>query len=487
MASENRWFMPTNTDNLRMIIAQGLISSPIGFKKYYKDTLDIFPGYIVLFKNEIQPNILKYVSNEVEDMSVCILEFDFDSIIGIFKTIIEGELVDCTREDIQNNEVDIVLILAPLPLSCISHVLFSETTEKKSFEADAGLYSNVPLKSFNRSFFKIEAPLFKTKATISDYSIDSFKNIDLLEVPNLDYNKIYAFGGLMANLFYNAKNGNMSNKALLACSSLEKTNNENDYALMLNYFHNFNDNTIEDNINQKLYNGLLDIAVNRKDFKEGIIEFLESDTRTASIANKLKTFESMSDKPISEEFEEATTLFGKTLLMLFIREDSESLMDYYLEQFEEEDYIMFYMIFGIRDKFIKIPKFLREYNGLQFFISSKMAEFSHKQINSNIKFVKSEIPLTIVDMLDGVNTAPTTFVEFENKKNFKNWLIKIPEIELFFQTVMPNKEYSSRSGINSYKGYVELSYKVIEDEYFKSISKKKITEEEYNKFRKMKK
>ena len=486
MASKNRWYMPTNTDNLRMIIAQGLISSPLGFKKYYKDTLDLFPGYIVLFKNEIQPNILKYVSSEVEDMSVCILEFDLDSITGIFKTIVEGEIVDCTREDIQNNEVDIVLILAPLPLSCISQILFSETKEKKIFETDAALYSNVPLKSFNRSFFKIETPLFNRKATISDYSIDSFKTIDVLEIPNLDYNKIYAFGGLMANLFYNAKNGNMSNEAFLACSSLEKTKNENDYALILNYFHNFKDTTIEDNINQRLYNGLLDIAVNRKDFKEGIIEFLESDTRTASMANKLKIFDSMSDKPISEEFEEATTLFGKMLLMLFIREDSESLMDYYLEQFEEEDYIMFYMVFGIRDKFIKIPKFLREYNGLQFFISSKMAEFAHQQMNDNIKFVKSKTPSTIVDMLSSINVAPTNSLEFDNKKNFKNWLIKIPEVELFIHTVMPNKEYTSKNGINSYMGYVELKYKVIEDEYFKFISKKKITEIEYNKFRKIK-
>jgi len=428
MASENRWFMPTNTDNLRMIIAQGLISSPHGFKKYYKDTLDLFPGYIVLFKNEIQPNILKYVSSEVEDMPVCILEFDFDSITGIFKTIIEGELVDCTREDIQNNEVDIVLILAPLPLSCISQVLFSETKEKKLFETDAALYSNVPLKSFDRSFFKLDLPLFKTKATISDYSIDGFKNIDLLEVPNLDYNKIYAFGGLMANLFYNAKNGNMSNEAFLACCTGVKIDNEEDHALMLNYFLNFNDTGTEDSINQKLYKGLLDIAINRKDFKEGIIEFLESDTRTATIANKLKIFESMNDKPISEEFEEATTLFGKTLLMLFIREDSESLIDYNLDLFNEEDYLNFAMIFGIRDKFIKIPKFIREFDNLQNFVSEKMSTYAHMQLKSNITIKEQKI-ITFFDML--------------KNNNFKIWIAKKLKIETCFQSKIkiPNGNY----------------------------------------------
>ena len=72
------------------------------------------------------------------------------------------------------------------------------------------------------------------------------------------------------------------------------------------------------------------------------------------------------------------TLLGKVLLMLFHRENTEALIEYNLDIFTEEDYLTFAAIFGIRDKFIKVPKFLREFEDLQNFISVKMANYAHE-------------------------------------------------------------------------------------------------------------
>lgn len=320
-----------------------------------------------------------------------------------------------------------------------------------------------------------EQKLFKPK-TLSGDLVNEFKKIEIEDVDALDYNKIYAYGGLLLNLFYFAKNGKLSNNSYQLFCNLEEERQKQDIEIY-DYFKAFDINNTS--VKKKMDYGLINIAINSKDFKEDVLDFLlskiwdeKSKKRTEELANKLKGFESNMDKTVSEQFNEAKTPLEKILLMLFLREDSESLMEYNLELFSEEDYLNFAMMFGIRDKFIKIPKELREFSGLQNFISLKMAEYAHKSIESDIKFKPLPKPLTVMDML--------------NKNSLKKRLIKELNIEHCMETIMPNKDYTHKKGKNIYVGFIEPEYKLLEDEYFKVISKKKISKVEYNKFVKMK-
>jgi len=217
---------------------------------------------------------------------------------------------------------------------------------------------------------------------------------------------------------------------------------------------------------QSLYNGIVDIAVSHNNFKEEIIEFLESNTKTAKIANRLRAFDAISDKPASEEFSEAQTSFGKVLLMLFHRENTEALMEYNLDIFTEEDYLIFAVLFGIRDKFIKIPKFLREFRNLQNFISVKMANYAHQNLNSQIKFKKSRQPLTIMDML--------------KNNRFKEYFAKKLKIENCFQTIVPKSDYRVVKGKPIFEGIVMPKFEILEERYFKLMSRQ--MPREYNKY-----
>lgn len=459
---KNRWLMPTNTDNLRMMIAQGLISSPAGFKKYYSDVLELFIGHVPLFKNRIQPDILNSVISETEGLNQCILEFDLSSIEGLGKTIDGNNLVDIKLEDVESNNIDILLLLAPIPISCISKVIFKTNSDKKAFEEDAGLYSNVPVNELKLHYTKTDQKLFETKSDITDYPVDKLKNMELEIVKDIDYSNVYAFGGMLANLFYFAKNGVISNDAFLSCSLGEKIAIENDFSHITNYFY-----SLEKLENSKsLYNGITHVAVSHNNFKEEIIEFLESNVKTANIANKLRTFDAISDKPVSEEFGEAQTSLGKVLLMLFHRENTEALMEYNLDIFTEEDYLIFAVLFGIRDKFIKVPKFLREFRDLQNFISVKMANYAHKDLSSQIKFKESRRPLTIVDML--------------KNDRFKEYFAKELKIENCFQTIVPKSDYRVVKGKPIFEGIVMPKFEILEEEYFKFMSIQKTTE--YNKY-----
>lgn len=462
MANKNRWFMPTNTDNLRMIIAQAIISSPIGFSKYYSDALELFPGYIPLFKNKVQLDILNSVVSEVEGLTACILEFDISMIEGIVKTIVGNELIDINLKDIEIDNIDVLLILAPIPISCISKVIFKTNIDKDTFKDESNLYSNVPLIDLNLIYTKADQKLFEVKPDITDYRIDELRNIDLLPITDIDYKKAYAFGGILANLFYFSKNGKMSNQAFSEFSSGKKPSYEYDFQQILEYF--FSDNSTSNSNN--LYKGIVDVAIERKDFKEGIIEFLESNPKTAKMANKLKTFEAISDKPVSEEFKEAKTLLGKVLLMLFHRENTEALIEYNLDIFTEEDYLVFAVIFGIRDKFIKVPKVLREAGNIQNFISLKMANYIHINIKSKVNFKELKQPITIIDML--------------KKDRFKEYFAKELNIEHCFQTVIPKSDYHVVKGKPVFRGIVMPKFEVLEESYFQFISSYEITE--YNKY-----
>ena len=462
MASKNRWYMPTNTDNLRMIIAQGLISSPKGFPKYYSDVLELFPGYVPLFRNRIQPDILDSVVSEVEGLTPCILEFDLNKIEGLAKTISNSQLIDVSLKEVDKENNDLLLLLAPIPISCISKVIFKTNADKKAFEDDAELYSNVPINTLKLHHTKTDQKLFVAKSDITDYPIVKLKNMEFNTSNNTNYNKIYAFGGMLTNMFYFAKNGTMSNEVFLSCSSGENIAGYDDLSYIIDYFYN---SEKSENKNH-LYNSIVDVAVRSKDFKEGIIEFLESDPKTVNMANKLKTFEAISDKPVSEEFSEAKTLLGKVLLMLFHRENTEALMEYSLDIFTEEDYLAFAMIFGIRDKFIKVPKFLRESEDLQNFISVKMANYAHKSLDGQIEFKESRRPLTIMGML--------------KNDRFKEYFAKALKIENCFQTVVPKSDYHVVKGKPVFEGIVMPKFEILEEKYFKFMSRQ--MPREYNKY-----
>lgn len=470
---KDRWFIPTNTENLKMIIAQGLICSSRGFKKYYSDVLELVEGYIPIFKNQVQQEILTYVIRKEEDLTPAIIEIDLKKIIGSVKKIEDNRLIDVELSNIDN--VDVLFIQVALPLSVISKVVFKSNEDKKTFEDDSKLYSNVVLAESKFSSTVLEQKLFKLN-TLPEGLLSELKSIKLEDTAEVDYQKVYAYGGLLLNLFYFAKNGKISNNTYKLFSEFKEEKFKQDMDIY-DYFKAFNTDDI--NVKKKMDYGLIDTAINSKDFKEDVLDFLLSDIwdekskkRTEELANKLKIFESNTDKTISEQFAESKTPLERILMMLFLREDSEALVDYNLELFTEKDYINFAMMFGIRDKFIKMPKELREFSVLQGFVSQKMAEYAHNTMESNIRFKPTVKPLTLMELF--------------NKTNLKKRLIKELKVESCIKTIMPNKEYSSRSGINTYIGFIEPKYELLEEEYFKILSKRKITKDEYNKFAKMK-
>lgn len=451
---KDRWFLPTNTDNLKMMVAQGLITSPDGFSpnKYYRDELENYPGFIPLFKNIIPEKTLKLIVSEQDNMMACLIEIDLIKIPSVKETL-ETPL----------------LLLAPLPLSCIKQIIFKSIADKKSLENEQKLSSNFILAELKLHHSKTDQKLFTQEPELSDTNDTLVKNDE--NRLKVDYKKIYAFGGLLISLFYFAKNGEISQQTYQKNLDKEQPDDKHRACISHYFYGEVNDS---DEL-QKMYNALMDTIISGKNFKDDMIDLLESKiwgdklkSRTQELATNLREFEN-NNTTISAKFEAAKSPLEKLLFMMFYRQTGKELMQYQIDSFTEEDYVLFAMMFGVRDKFIKSAKFIREYANLQNFISFKMAEYAHKNRGSDIEFKAPPQPKTVWQMVGA-----------KNKK-----VIEKLQLKDSVRTVI--KGDFERKGVeNIYSGFVEPKYELMQDAYFKTLAKKEIDTVLYNALTKLK-
>lgn len=475
-----RWLFPTNTNNFRMILAQGLLTSPEGFSKYYQDTLYESDGYLPLFNHQVSADSLGKAVSEAEHLVPCLLEFDLANISGQVWALINGETKEVDLS-LLNDYIDKLLIPLPMPLGCISKVIFKTKDDKVIFEKEAVTRGNVVIDDIKLSCTVADEKLFNTTDTgkLLAKSDISSATVETPEIIKLNHPAVYAYGGLLSLLFYHAKNGALSHSFFDAFSQndIPPANDLKEQAIpqfIHGYFHGVIDESKSKN---KILKGIVSSCIESEDFKNSLINFLQSSEwdkeaskRSNELIDKLQEYVSSNPRSVSEWFDSAKSDIEKVLLMLFTREDSYSLIDFHNQKINltEREYLLFAIFFGIRDSFIKVPAFIRKYNGLQKYISNQMAAYAHEKMGSNIKF--NEI------------APPKTVWQFVNKKLSKS-NTKLLSLESCIETIMPKEDFVHKNGKNIYTGYYEPTYEVVIEDYYKKISNTKITEVNYNKLK----
>jgi len=481
---KSRWLFPTNTNNLRMILAQGLLVSPEGFSKYYQDALLDYNGYLPLFNHKVSTASLEKAVSEAEHLVPCVLEFDLSKLSGQVNMLSNGEAKEIDLgSDLSLFEGDIeqLLIPLPLPLGCISKVIFKTKDDIEAFKKDAEIRSNVVLNKIRLSSTNAESKLFEATDTDPLLALDNtdFSQIEIPEIkPN--YSDIYAYGGLLSLLFYYAKNGDLSHGYFNDFSQniIPQADTPKEQAIpqfIYEYFHDDIDESKPENI---ILKGIVTSCIESNDFKNSLINFLRNSDwdnekagkRSYELADRLHDYVSNSSSSASEWFDSVKSDIEKVLLMLFTREDSDSLIDFHNPKinFTEREYLLFAMFFGIRDGFIKVPAFIREYNNLQEYISNKMAVYAHKQMSSKLALEEINLPKTVWQFVDKKLSKANT---------------KLLGLESCVQTIMPKVNFKHEKGMNIYNGYHEPKYEIINEDYFQIISTEKVTNTIYNKLK----
>ena len=79
------WHLITNHQNMLYMLAAGMVMGPAGFRgKYYSDPLNVYPGWIPLFRDKAQvpADALNYATSERKHLIPCIASFDLADLSG---------------------------------------------------------------------------------------------------------------------------------------------------------------------------------------------------------------------------------------------------------------------------------------------------------------------------------------------------------------------------------------------------------------------
>ena len=393
----------TNHLNLMYMLAAGLVMPPAGFGgKYYRDTLECFPGWIPLFIGKAPREASEWSTREAEHLKPVIFEIGLAGLSGGVVAI--GE--DGPRERRFPDQLDgterLLLAPAPLPVSRIESIVFRTAEERRAFEADAGDFGNVPLKEFK---LRTQRPLFDKAADTPWPPGDGPPERSApLQAP-------LAAGGVMAMLL---RFGNLGERAVRACRAAfdpdegDAPRPADGHPILAGIEPWVRDGAVS-------LPGPADTGTDRVGLQnayqarlfweavERLVEWREAgragsaeDVLIAHLAaaadgldprlragvgklhDTLVSLTGLADATASELFERHDTPLAHAMTLFFLRRDCADLFDYDRDRLAEPDWLAAAVLFGVRDGWMNLPLRLRAGRALTDAVSHRMARMAHR-------------------------------------------------------------------------------------------------------------
>jgi len=391
------WYLVTNHRNLFYMLAAGMIMSPKGFgRKYYKDTMSYFPGWIPLFANKIPCSALDLSVSEKKHLIPCIARIKLESFHGNLTVIDDNNIAREIQypEEIDNN-VNGVLIKGPLPIYWIDSIIFSSKADVSKCEADSRDFGNVPLEGFK---LDINSKLFSGNDNV-------IWPIEKVEIPNTDElpAKAFAAGGIITMLLHSAKHGDIATKVSQLAFSPEsedtKTISETMIAGLSTWLKT--GTVASDDVSAELFWGAVNCIaechaeidiVNPIDvlltYLENSAKSLDDKMKTAllKLVNDLRKLAVFTDDTITELFNRHPKPFSRAMTLFVLREKCDDLKDFYNPLLTELDYVAAAILFGARDGWLGLQLALRNFDGLQAAVSHRMVEMAHRLNKTGLEF-----------------------------------------------------------------------------------------------------
>jgi len=385
-----RWLLVSNHLNLLYMLAAGLVMPPKGFgKKYYQDTLAVYPGWIPLFADAVPKAAIDYCVSERKHLIPCIATMNLASLQGKVMAIYsEGVAKEVSFPDGLDGSEQILLIPAPLPVTWMTSIAFQSSDNKTTCEADARDFGNVPLLDFKR---EVSASAF-SKTTgwhwpPSDIDIPS-KEV-ALDAP-------FAAGGIMALLLHLGNIGEVGMQACRLAFNAEEDGAQSMTDPLISSLGKWmqTGQAIDtgDISNRLFWGAVMKVAACRfSDVPstplDAVLDYLGSagegmDERMkialVKLVNDLRTIASFTDSTITEIFERHPKSFSRVLTLFFLREKCADLLSFKHPLLTESDIIAAAILFAARDGWLGLPLQLRNFPSSQAAILHRMAAMSHR-------------------------------------------------------------------------------------------------------------
>lgn len=397
--------LATNHLNLLFILSIGMVPSPDGFgKKYYRDPLGTYPGWVPLFTRKVFGPAVELATEEAAHLRPCLVRIRLTDLAGPVMALRDGKAVRINFPDEANGSEKVIFVPAPLPTHWIEEIQFPTKEERVACEADARDYSNVPLQEFKliarkREFTSVNRSPWPPRVDIAERHAD-------LAVP-------LAAGGVMAMLFQVGNRGDLAVDVCAAAfdpDSASETVSSDPLLSRLPEWRGSGRVSVDessdpaataevrtwqrqlfwsivgrlaqahsgqesigsrDAVLEQLAEG--SAGLNEK-VKQKVIDFKEA-------LEGLAGFGSLGPRDM---FERYPTPFSRSLALLFLREDCDDLLAFEDDTLTEGDRLAAAILFGARSGWQGLPVTLRDTPGLAPGVSHRMAALAHRVAGSGV-------------------------------------------------------------------------------------------------------
>jgi len=398
----------TNHLNLMYLLATGLVMPPSGFgEKYYRDTLECFPGWIPLFVDRVPATAIQSSMQEAGHLKPAIVQFGLSGLSGRVAALGRGGL----RELQFPHEVDgtewVLLVPAPLPTFRIESILFQSRDDRLACERSAKDFGNVPLEDIRRDATR--------RALFAKAADTEWPPRDGPGERSVPLERPLATGAVTAMLFLF---GNLGDQAVRACRSafepgdspvpaddgailagLEPWMREGAVPLPASPDPGTDRTSLQNAYQGALFWGAVERlakwreAGRAKNPESVLLDYLTEtsaslDPRVQAGVRKLQdTLESLSgigDATASELFARHNTPLAHAMTLFFLYRDCGDLFDYHSDRLGEMDWLAAAILFGVRDGWLNLPHRLRGPRDLSAAVSHRMAQLAHRLAGSEL-------------------------------------------------------------------------------------------------------
>lgn len=450
--STQRWFVVTNTENLEFFLNYGLIVDQQGFRNnaYIADAMQNRPnGYIPCFAKDNVSEALTAATEEDRHLKVCLIEIEVKKIrfaLGFARmdTMPSQAYIELTSTqllDDSSSAFSEILLPAPLPISCVKSIILEDSETQKNIEhhykSSFGIGEN-KLVCINKKLFK--SPKNSRRSTDQSLltSADEAQASSRQVAPReLNYQNAYAYGGALSTLYYQTKNGRHSTQLFnqFADHSQDAAASSANMASLMAALFNELESTDE---TAQLYKSIIGCLMSKKDIGEArysLLALLKDQNALPpsyardcpGLATSLtqlseRTHPDDTDtifKKLIEHYEAREPGRSKIFLLLtmfFVRDNTETMLKYYHDIFTEEDYALLAIFFGAINSFVNTPSIIRLINGLSLWISFKMAQYMHRQVQGDaVSFFEPSKPFIVYGTCFKASSANYKLHDFYEK------------------------------------------------------------------------
>ncbi len=405
------WHLVTNHQNMLYMLAADMVMSPAGFRgKHYSDSLNLYPGWIPLFRDKVKipDDAIKHATVERKHLLPCIASFNLSNLSGPVRMLSRDGLIrDVASPAARKRKDDIaILIRAPLPTTLLTSINFRSSEDMHAFRRAAYDVSNVDLSSrkivVSESLFStntdVGLPPPQVQAQLLEDKDDSFPAFG------------QALGGALAMLYHIA---NRSDMGLAVFRLVTGDTREKDADFVqgdpileeLPSWMNGGEISSQADTRARLYWGVVQSLVSARTQERppppvevalvyledqlALLREMEFGPRLERLIADMRGCLGLGGGTITDLLERHKGTLSRPLLLFCLRENCTELLEFSHPSLSDAEYILAGILFGVRDSWLQLPKELR-HPDVSVYVAYRMADAEHS--NHGDRFILDTPP-----------------------------------------------------------------------------------------------